>query len=235
MRVLSYDVLEGRVSAYVKDTDDPKPGPLERWSFALGLLAAGVGALCGTLVDGLIGLRAVQAGLALEIVGLGISSICMIRREWRTFHRPHVQFSNELERDYGKYRELVSWLLDYPKDEVARRLRFLRDRKASMIYRFGIYSGGMERLGFLPLLIVLYIQFKDWEFGDWQVLGRVHLVGALLLWVLFLAYLGAWWLVRLKSRVDTYEMLLAEALATRDEAGQTSNQDMQQSPIIAKA
>lgn len=37
------------------------------------------------------------------------------------------------------------------------------------------------------------------------------MVGGLLLWMLLLTYLGTWWLAGLKSRVDLYEILLAEA------------------------
>jgi hypothetical protein len=43
----------------------------------------------------------------------------------------------------------------------------------------------------------------------------VHLVGGLLLWMLFLAYLLSWWLVGLGTRWDAYEALLIEA--THDE------------------
>jgi hypothetical protein len=81
-----------------------------------------------------------------------------------------------------------------------------------MTFRLGLLTGGVERLGVLPVLIALYFQFKDWKFGYWQALGQVNLAGGLLLWALLLLYLGGWWLIRLKLRLDTYEMLLAEAV-----------------------
>ncbi len=75
----------------------------------------------------------------------------------------------------------------------------------------GLFIGSLQRLGILSLLAILYVQFKDWRFGDWQAFGQVHMVGGLLLWALFLAYLIAWWLVGLGARWDAYEALLIEA------------------------
>ncbi|MFC5741800.1 hypothetical protein [Dyella tabacisoli] len=216
MPPLSYALLEERVGEYVKEVEDKKPSLLERGAFAFGLLCAGAGALCGVLIGGMLGLRLAQLGLAAELIGFGVSGVCMIRRERNTFRRPHVQFTRELDRDFGDYRKLVGWLRGYPARDIARRLRYIRDRKASFIYRYGLFSGGMERFGFLPVIIALYLQFKDWEFGDWQSLGKVHLLGGLLLWLLFLAYLSAWWLVGLRNRIDIYEALLAEAAITEE-------------------
>jgi hypothetical protein len=62
------------------------------------------------------------------------------------------------------------------------------------------------------LLALLYLQLKDWPFGDWKGLfDHVHLVGGLLLWILLIAYCVAWWAARTKGRFDVYEALLAEA------------------------
>ena len=61
------------------------------------------------------------------------------------------------------------------------------------------------------MLAILYVQFKDWRFGDWQAIGQVHMLGGLLLYALFLAYLLSWWLVGMGTRWDAYEALLIEA------------------------
>ena len=73
--------------------------------------------------------------------------------------------------------------------------------------------GGVERLGILPLLLALYLQFKDWEWGDWGMLAEVNLIQGLLIWALVLVYLSGWRLVRLHARVESYERLLIEARA----------------------
>jgi hypothetical protein len=137
----------------------------------------------------------------------------MVRREWRSLRQPHAEFALELDRTYKHYHRLVACLREYPHTELKRHHRYIKRRVASLAYNTGLFSGSMERLGIVPVLGVLYLQFKDWKFGDWTSLwGSVHIVGGLLLWALLLAYLASWWLIRLRSRLEAYEALLTEAL-----------------------
>ena len=213
-KALSFALLDEKVSQYIKDTDtDERPGKLERWSMAVGWVGGGVGLVVAKVLSGRLALVLAVIALVVELIGLGIGMAFLIRRELRSFRRPHVQFSHELDHAYGFYCELVTSLSAFPKAELQRRLRYLKARKATLMYRTGLFTGSMERLGVLPILAALYVQFKDWEFGNWASLwANVHLVGGLLLWALLLAYLVAWWLIRLRSRLDVYEALLDEAL-----------------------
>jgi hypothetical protein len=211
---LTFALLDERVSQYIKETSaDDRPGRLERWSMVVGWTAAGLGLVLAKTLNGKLAVVLVFAALAIELLGLGVGLICMIRREWRSFRQPHAQFSSELDQAYTFYRGLASSLSGYACSELNRRLRYLQTRKASLEYRTGLFSGSMERLGVLPILAALYVQFRDWEFGDWTSLWQnVHLVGGLLLWSLFLGYMVSWWLIRLRSRLGAYEALLIEAL-----------------------
>lgn len=49
----------------------------------------------------------------------------------------------------------------------------MRDRRTNMHDRLGLFTGGMEKLGFMPVLLALYLQLKDWRFGDWTVLSKI--------------------------------------------------------------
>ena len=209
---LTFEQLDTKVDEYVKETEDAPPGKVERWSFAMGLFAAGAASLGGTLVGGTAGAYIVLVGFLLELVGLGVSLAQFLRRNWSSFRESMRNYAKELDHDYGEYLKFVRWLQTHGPDELSRKLQYIRDRKGSMTFRLGLLTGGIERLGVFPVLIALYFQFKDWKFGDWQALGQVNLAGGLLLWALLLLYLGGWWLVRLKLRLDTYEMLLAEAI-----------------------
>lgn len=211
---VSFALLDEKVSQYIKETTgDDRPGRLERWSMAVGWAAGGLGLVLSKACSGKPALVLASTALAVELIGLGIGLACMIRREWHSFRRPHTQFSKELDEAYTFYRGLAGSLSVYGHSELQPRLRYLRTRKASLEYRTGLFSGSMERLGVLPILAVLYVQFKDWKLGDWTSLwSSVHLVGGLLLWSLFLAYMASWWLIRLRSRLDAYEALLVEVL-----------------------
>ncbi len=214
-RTLSFADVDWRIEDYLESSARRPPGPVERWSFGIGLLAAGVGSLLAMLVGGPPGLRIVQAALALECAGLWLSLCLMIKREWRMLRQAKRDFAEELDADYIKYRECVVWLCDYPDAEVARRLRYVRDRKSAMGYRLGLVTGGVERMGILPVLVALYLQFRDWEFGNWNALGQVNVVGGLLLWALLLVYVASWYVIGLKGRLDAYDFLLSERLQSR--------------------
>lgn len=209
--VLSYALIEKMIDQYVKDVGDDKPGIVERLAFGAAMVLWLPLLLATQFARSQIGALALAACTVLVLVALGVGVVCFVRREWHTFHCRHDKLSRELDRDYEQWHVLVKEIKSFPKADLVRRLRYLSARKSSLAYRMGLLTGSVQRLGILPLLAILYLQFKDWRFGDWQAFGRVHMLGGLLLWALFLAYLGAWWLVGLGSRWDAYEALLVEA------------------------
>jgi len=211
---LTFEQLDAKVDEYIKETDDAPPGSVERWTFALGLFSAGMASLIGTVVDGWLGVRIVRIGLILELTFFAISMAAFFRRNWKVFRAAKRNYARDLDHDYGEYMRFLDWLRGYKEEDLSRKLRYIRDRKSSMTFRLGLLTGGIERLGVLPVFVALYFQFKDWEFGNWQAFGQINLIAGLLLWALLLLYLAGWWLIRLRLRLDTYEVLLAEA--TRD-------------------
>jgi hypothetical protein len=210
--LVTFDELAQKVDSYAARTDTNRPGKVERWSFAIALLVAGFGVLAGPVIGGRLGLTVTKASLFVECLSFFVFLIVLVKREWRTFGYAHRSFAQELDVDYLTYHEYVSWLGNFSDAEVGRRLRYIRDRKGMMSYRLGLFTGGLERFGILPVLIALYLQFKDWSFGDWTTFGRVNMLGGLLLWALLLVYVGGWFLIRLRTRLDVYEALLAERL-----------------------
>ncbi len=81
-----------------------------------------------------------------------------------------------------------------------------------MIDRTGLMYGGLQKLGPFPLLIALYLQFRNWEWGDWAGAFDVNLVGGLLIFALVLLYVMGWVLIGMRVRLDTYVMLLEASL-----------------------
>ncbi|RDY66904.1 hypothetical protein DX912_11415 [Lysobacter soli] len=78
--------------------------------------------------------------------------------------------------------------------------------------RMGLLLGGIQRLGVLPLLIALYLQFRNWEWGDWAGAFDVNLLAGLLIWAMLLLYAAGWLLVGLRTRLDSYVGLLETSL-----------------------
>lgn len=212
---LSYALIEKNIDRYAKDVGDDKPGIVERLAFGTVMVLWLPLLLASQFVKSWAAVMVLAVCVVLLLIALAVGVVCFVRREWHTFHRRHDKLSRELDRDYDQWHELVSAMRHFPRAELARRLRYLSARRSSLAYGTGLFTGSVQRLGILPLLAILYLQFKDWRFGDWQAFGQVHIVGGLLLWALFLAYFLSWWLVGLGRRWDAYEALLIEA--THDE------------------
>lgn len=208
---LSYALIEKKIDRYAKDVAEVQPSRLERGAtlVSVGLIVAAC--IAAPFVKTLVALRLLQVGLGLCVIAMLVGFGCFVRREWHSFFRRNDVLSRELDHDYGQWRGMVAEMRRFPRAELARRLRYLSARKSSFAYRLGLITGSVQRLGILPLLAILYLQFKDWRFGDWQALGRVHMLGGLLLWALFLTYFLSWWAVGLGNRWDAYEALLIEA------------------------
>lgn len=208
---LTFQLMNSMLDDFMKKNFSPPAGTVERWAFRLGLLGAAFGMLSGVFLPNRTGLLLTNIGLSVEVAGFGVSLVLMAFREWNNFRHSRRTYAQELDHDYVLYREYVAALRKFPEKEREARLRYVRDRRQVMTQRMGLFLGGLEKLGVLPLLVALYIQFKDWEWGDWNALTQINAVQGLLIWALFLCYAAGWHLISLRSRIDAYELLLAEA------------------------
>jgi hypothetical protein len=213
----SFVWLEKRIAECNQDIDDTVMTRFERY-VVIGVVAiGGLSILAYLLLRNRLGLQIMQAGALLQWALVLAFLIRVSYRGWRAYKRQYMDIATELDSFYVRYQYLVDDLRTYPAVEIARHLRYIRDRKTTLIYRHVLLSGGMEKIGILPLLALLYLQLKDWSFGDWKgLLDHVHLVGGLLLWILLIAYCIAWWAARTKGRLDVYEVLLMEAGVVED-------------------
>ncbi|WP_234852652.1 hypothetical protein [Pseudoxanthomonas winnipegensis] len=208
---LSFPSLAEAMARYTRDTDPNRAGRVERWSFVVALLGAGVGMLLGSILEGRTGLAFAATGLALEIGGLLVTLVLQIRREWPSFRHPYAQHAAEMEHEFHHYQDIVQALRAFPREQRLQREAFIRNRRSNMHERLGLFTGGMDRLGVLPLLLALYLQLKGWHWGDWTVLADITLIQGCLAFLLLLAYVMSWDLIRLRARVQSYEQLFAEA------------------------
>lgn len=215
--ILTYERLEKEFAGFIRVTGKRDETPLlERVLWCIGFVGAGLGTLFGTILSNEIGLLIIRTGLAIEISAFLAASVLYLVRNWRAIRESHRSFAAECDADYKQYRELIRWLEQFSIESREKRLRYLDDCRDRMGYRMGLFTGGWDKLGILPLIALLYYQFKDWEFGDWESLSGVNMLGGLLLWALLLSYLAAWALVRFKSRLDSYATALRESLSGND-------------------
>ncbi|ELQ13851.1 hypothetical protein [Xanthomonas translucens] len=211
LRELSFTSLSAVMSRYLQITDQSRAGSVERWSLIIGLMGAGFGLLSGALLDGKAALVCTVTGLAIELLGFAVSAVLQVIREAPGFRHPYATHAQEMEQQFHHYQGIVTALRAFPLEHRRQRETFIRDRRTNMHERLGLFTGGMERLGVMPVLLALYLQFKDWRWGDWSALGKITAVQSVLAFLLLFSYALSWHLIRLRVRVQTYEQLLVEA------------------------
>jgi hypothetical protein len=214
--VLTFGWLHRRVQHYVSVTKGPTPSEFERWSFWVGIGSAGLGLIVGATWNHWLSAEAaillVKGLLATEVAGLLVFLVLMLRRELPQFTRSRQIHASEMDGDFGRWQELVEELRQFSPAHRAARLRFVQRLRANMDNRMGVVFGGTQRLGVFPLLIALYLQFRNWKWGDWAAAFDVNLVSGLLIWAMLLLYAAGWLLIGLRTRLDAYENLLQESL-----------------------
>jgi hypothetical protein len=147
-------------------------------------------------------------GLLIEIVGIIGVAILQLRETLPTLRNRRATFAQRLDREFEMYREVVLWLRSHDRSDLTSRLVYVRSRRDMLRRKLGLFAGGIERLGVLPLLVVVYLQVHN--FTTWPPqLTRVE-IGAI--WALVVAYGVGWWAAGAALRLDLYEQLIADAV-----------------------
>ncbi|WP_447785327.1 hypothetical protein [Stenotrophomonas bentonitica] len=213
---LTYSWLYQQVQMWANQGIHPKPSRVEKWSFRLGLLAAGVGLLAAAASPSV--LPPVQAAvitsicLLIEIGGFLVGGLLTAKREWRQYAKPRLSHAEEMDGEFDHWRTLIESLREFPRNQREERLRFVTALRQGMTERMGLMYGGLQKLGPFPVLIALYLQFRNWEWGDWAGAFDVNLVGGLLIFAMVLMYAMGWVLMAARTRLETYVTLLEAAL-----------------------
>lgn len=213
---LTYSWLYQQVQMWANQSIYAKPSRVEKWSFRLGLLAAGVGLLAAAASPSV--LPPVQAAvitsicLLIEIGGFLVGGLLTAKREWRQYAKPRLSHAEEMDGEFDHWRALIESLREFPRNQREERLRFVTALRQGMTERMGLMYGGLQKLGPFPVLIALYLQFRNWEWGDWAGAFDVNLVGGLLIFAMVSMYALGWVLMAVRTRLDTYINLLEAAL-----------------------
>lgn len=213
---LTFHWLYERVQRLVDHGIYPKAGRLEKWSFRVGMVACATGLLSSLIWERWlpvnVALLLVLACLVVEIGGFVVAGILAARREIRQYIQPRLSHAREMDSEFTQWQQVVADLRGFPRNQREQRLRFVSTLRTGMIDRMGLMYGGLQRLGPFPLLIALYLQFRDWKWGDWSGAFDVGWAGALLIYAMVLLYMVGWLMIGQRVRLDTYVSLLEASL-----------------------
>lgn len=153
------------------------------------------------------------AMLAIEIVALVMA---VPRRPWvlPSFAAWRREFADRMDFDLREHEKLIAWLRGFPKDRLDAMARFATHRNEQLKERYPLLSGSIEKLGALPVVAALYLQFKELSWPP-QMTWIEFILGTALV-VLYWASLAV---ASARRRAQLFEMLLKRAIATEDDLG----------------
>ncbi|WP_380732644.1 hypothetical protein [Sinimarinibacterium flocculans] len=117
--------------------------------------------------------------------------------------------AQDLDRDYLGYEQIVFWLRRFPRDALESRLVFTSNRTESWQRGTSLVMGGVEKLGILPVIVALYLQFKDTS-RIWP--PDITVAGGLFALLIIGIYVIGMWAVSRRLQVARFERLLKVAL-----------------------
>ena len=121
-----------------------------------------------------------------------------------------AELVSQLDHDSPHFRTILAWLCERPAATLEEHQRVARLSLGQMSAKIGMFTGGLERLGVLPVLVSAYLFIRNWrELMDmpyWQLFLGFGLI--LFYFTMMVANLK-------RIRLQLYEVLLTEALAMK--------------------
>jgi hypothetical protein len=180
-----------------------------RWGLAVGFVSAALGLLAGKLLPSnhLSTVIIAATFLLVELVALGIAMATQLPRSWPTFAGERREAAEALDFDLPHNQELIRWIQNRPRDQLEKLSDYASYRLERLRERLPMLTGGIEKLGALPVFIALYIQFKD---AQWP--PHPSWIEIVLVFALIFGYWTSLLQTNVRFRLQTYDMLLKKAL-----------------------
>lgn len=211
MPALTFASLDERIET---PPSTPRPGPAARERRnKLGVALVVVSGVSALLLGKMLPPRpwvwaVLVALLIVELAGL-ILSVPATLSEILSMRpaRQRREMASEMDFDMPGYESTIAWLRSFPRERLQAMSDFAAHRLDRYRSKMPAFIGSLDKLGALPVLAAIVIQFKDasWppQIGWWQIL-----LFGLLAWFYWMSLL----LINLRVRVELYDALLKKAL-----------------------
>lgn len=140
------------------------------------------------------------AGFVLELSAFSVFSYRQARDIVPDFVDAKRKYASELDHHFEGYEAIRSWLRTLPRDVLEKRRIFVEARRDSMGQRYPMFFGAIDRLGLLPVLVGVFLQF--------QALKDVSLLMGVFAAFVIVLYGMALWMSRFRLQLETYVRLL---------------------------
>lgn len=197
-----FDEIEARL-AEMEPADVFK---LRRDKWVLGAMAFGMAL---TLVPMIVGTQVEWfgylsiAGVVIELCALGVFTYRQTRDIVPEFIDAKRKYATELDSHFVEFENIRRWLKTLAPDMRARHLAYIESRIESLEQRYPVVFGAADKLGVLPALIGVFLQF--------QAMAKFSLVTTMLGIAVVVMYVMAIWIAGFRLQLHTYARLLRSA------------------------
>jgi len=207
---LTFAALNAKIDALPEFPEAQTILPIKaQWGYGVAILGGLFALLSVGLLpnDKSLSVTLSSAGIAVEIAGGIVAILSTMPKNWLTFASQQRGFAEQLDFDLPQHRALVDWLRTFPLDQRKTLSEFAACRHVRLKEKLPLLTGSIEKLGALPILIALYLQFKNMHWPphpSWPEIGAII--------VLVFGYWLSMLLINARLRLQLYETLLGKAL-----------------------
>lgn len=205
---LTFSALNERVDALpVHESLAMAPSRRQMWGYLVGFGSGFIGLLAiKVLPNSMATVVFGASAMVIEIVALSIALIP--RRPWRfpSFAKERHDFAEQMDFDQRHYDQLVTWLSTFPKARLEAMAEYATQHHERLKDKYPLLSGGLEKLGALPVVAALYLQFKDLHWPPHPTWPEFFL-GSVLVGL----YWGSLLLASVRFRAQLFGLLLTRA------------------------
>ncbi|WP_114240586.1 hypothetical protein [Dyella sp. C9] len=208
---LTFAALNARVDALPDhESLSITPTARQRWGYIVGFGAGFIALLAANLLpSSKLTSIIVTTMMVVEIAGLVFA--LLPRRPWKLpgFASERRDFADQLDFDLHHHEDLTAWLSTFPRERLEAMAQYASQRHERLKDKHPLVSGGIEKLGALPIAVALFLQFKDFHWPPHPTWPE---------FILGFAIIGLYWsallVVSIRFRAQHFATLLAQAAAT---------------------
>lgn len=148
-------------------------------------------------------------GLVLQLTGLGVLAYRQVKDAVPDFVDAERKFSVEMDSHFEKRQTVIAWLRSMPEAVRHERLRYVEARLEALRPRFALIFGAIDKLGFLPALVGVFLQV--------QTMQVISPLSAILGGMIIGMYAMSLWFMRFPMGLEGYARLIRASMTTEAE------------------
>ena len=121
-----------------------------------------------------------KAGVIMAGLGFLPSFLYQCLSLARAFWQWRKDFVAAADHAFEQHRELLQWLMRFPKEELEDRMQFLRGVQDRIGNRLALVAGSLVKLGFVPAFIAVITQIQEYrDLGSlpgWRIYLAIFLI-----------------------------------------------------------